>query len=152
LMKDMDKARDIVKSVRQAMLEITPLSVKFRSGWDSANLNYLEFGQAMVEAGADILILHPRTVKQMFFGTSDWTHIAALKKAVFVPVVGNGDIRAKEDAQRMVAETDCDAVMIGRGVLGAPWLFVLIKRSDKNKAVIEINNKLRLLTATNHIK
>ncbi len=123
LMQNPDVAATIVREVKRCVGAKLPLSVKFRSGWDNNNLNYLAFGKLMQDSGADFLCLHPRTTKQMFSGLSNWEHIKVLKLALAVPLIGNGDVKTPEDALRMKQETNCDAVMIGRGALGRPWLF-----------------------------
>ncbi len=123
LMKDPSRAAAIVRETRSALAGAVPLSVKFRSGWDSQSLNYLDFGMLMQDSGADFICLHPRTTKQMFSGLSDWSHIAELKRAVSIPLIGNGDVTSPESALKMYEETGCDSVMIGRGALGHPWIF-----------------------------
>lgn len=127
LMKDIPRAVAIVKAVRNALADQIPLSVKFRSGWDANSLNYLDFGCAMQDAGADLLCLHPRTTKQMFSGLSNWEHLSILKTALSIPLIGNGDVSSAETAAQMIAGTGCDAIMIGRGALGKPWIFKQIK-------------------------
>ena len=92
-----------------------PFTVKIRSGWDSKSANYLEIGRIAEECGVDAITLHPRTAAQEFGGSSDWSHIAKLKKALKIPVIGNGDIKTPEDAMRMLDETRCNGIMIGRG-------------------------------------
>ncbi len=121
LMKDPQRAETMVREVKEAIAGVCRLSVKFRSGW--CEPTYLEFGLGIEAAGADLLCLHPRTQSQMFSGTADWSHIAALKERLSIPLVGNGDVRSPEDALRMKQATGCDAVMIGRGALGRPWIF-----------------------------
>lgn len=123
LMKNPSLAEKIVKEVKKALQNCLPLSVKFRSGWDLRNLNYLDFGLMLQDSGADFLCLHPRTAVQMFSGISNWEHIKILKQNVSIPVIGNGDIKTPEDALNMQTETNCDGLMIGRGALGKPWLF-----------------------------
>lgn len=123
LMKSPLIAAQIVKECRQALTGLIPLSVKFRSGWDEYSLNYLDFGLAMQDAGADFLCLHPRTTKQMFGGKSNWEHLAELKAKLNIPLIGNGDLQSPEDALAMLQETRCDGLMIGRGALGRPWIF-----------------------------
>lgn len=132
LMKMPSKAAQIVKEVKQAIAGSVPLSVKFRSGWDQASLNYLDFGLLMQESGADLLCLHPRTTSQMFSSQSNWEHIAQLKKAIDIPLIGNGDISTPEKAAQIYEQTNCDAIMIGRGALGQPWLFSNIKAYTKS--------------------
>jgi nifR3 family TIM-barrel protein len=123
LMQTPEKAAVIVKEVKKALASEIPLSVKFRSGWDSNSINYLDFGLLIQDSGADFVTLHPRTSRQMFGGLSNWKHIQGLKTRLSIPVVGNGDIHSPEDAERMLEETHCDGLMIGRGALGKPWLF-----------------------------
>jgi len=123
LMQTPEKAAVIVKEVKTALTGSIPLSVKFRSGWDSNSINSLEFGLMMQDSGADFVTLHPRTSRQMFGGLSNWEHIKALKARLNIPVVGNGDLHCPEDADRMLKETHCDGLMIGRGALGKPWIF-----------------------------
>jgi nifR3 family TIM-barrel protein len=100
-----------------------PVTAKIRSGWNIKELNYLEIGRLLVDCGARAVCLHPRTRVQAFSGHSNWEHIAHLVSELPVPVIGSGDIFQPEDAARMFAETGCAAVMIGRGILGNPWLF-----------------------------
>jgi hypothetical protein len=120
LLRDPGKVGRIVASVRRVTSR--PLTVKLRSGWDGATVNYLEVAGVAVAEGADAVALHPRTRSQGFSGRSDWAHIRRLKEALPVPVVGSGDLFTAEDAVAMLAETGCDGVMIGRGGYGNPWL------------------------------
>lgn len=99
-----------------------PLTVKLRSGWDAHSVNYLEIARIAVEEGADAVTLHPRTRAQGFGGKADWEQIRRLKEEVKVPVIGSGDIFTAEDARAMRERTGCDAVMVGRGGYGNPWL------------------------------
>jgi nifR3 family TIM-barrel protein len=112
----------VVKASREA-LGNAPVTVKLRSGWDAASLNYRECGRIAVEAGAALVGLHPRTRTQGYSGTSDWTHIADLASRLGVPVAGSGDLFSPEDAGRMLRETGCAAVMFARGALGNPFIF-----------------------------
>lgn len=121
LMGDLELARDIVRQVRAALT--IPLTVKFRLGLDDARANYLELGRICQEEGADAVALHPRTAAQRFTGDAHWPAIGELKQAVSIPVLGNGDVRTADAAVRMLRETGCDGVMVGRGATRDPWIF-----------------------------
>jgi tRNA-dihydrouridine synthase B len=122
LLCDIPRAQQVVRLCREATG--LPVSAKIRAGWDANSLNYVEVGLALEEAGVAWLALHPRTRAQGYAGKADWTRIARLKDALKkTPVIGNGDVVTPEDALRMRAETACDAVMIGRGAMGNPWIF-----------------------------
>jgi len=151
LMKDPENASAIVKAVKNALAGSIPLSVKFRSGWDLKSLNYLDFGQRIEAAGADLITLHPRTASQMFSGLSNWTHIAELKQVLSIPLIGNGDIDSPEAALKMQQETGCDALMIGRAALGKPWLFTQIKDYFSTGDYRPITTREILATALKHI-
>ena len=118
-----DLFTDIVQSAVRAAGDI-PLTIKMRKGIDDDHLTYLESARAAQAAGVAAIALHGRTANQFYSGTADWSSIARLKEAITdVPILGNGDIWAAEDAIRMVNETGCDGVVVGRGCLGRPWLF-----------------------------
>jgi nifR3 family TIM-barrel protein len=120
---------DIVRGAVQAAGDI-PLTVKMRKGIDTDHLTYLDAGRIAEDAGVAAVALHARTAAEFYSGNADWAAIAALKQAVTsVPVLGNGDIWAAEDAVRMMAETGCDGVVVGRGCLGRPWLFGDLSRA-----------------------
>ncbi|HEX3553469.1 MAG TPA: tRNA dihydrouridine synthase DusB [Thermoanaerobaculia bacterium] len=121
LMGDLKLAEDIVRTVRAAIS--IPLTVKFRLGLDDCRRNYLELGRICEANGVAAVALHARTARQMFTGEADWSHLARLKEALSIPVIGNGDVREPEDALRMLAETGCDGVMVGRGATRNPWIF-----------------------------
>ncbi|HMU41323.1 MAG TPA: tRNA dihydrouridine synthase DusB [Pseudomonadota bacterium] len=125
LMKEPDLAQTLVATVRKAVPSHIPVTVKHRAGWDDKHLNAPEFAVAMVEAGAAMVTVHGRTRSQGFSGKNSLDIIRKVREAVpsHIPVVGNGDVVTLLDYVRMRTETGCDAVMIGRGALGNPWLF-----------------------------
>jgi len=100
-----------------------PVTVKFRKGWDDDNINAVEVAKAVEAAGAQAVTVHGRTAKQLYSGQADWSIIREVKNAVSIPVIGNGDITGPDAAVRMLQETGCDGVMIGRAALGYPWIF-----------------------------
>ena len=134
LLKDIPKIKEIVKSVVEAVN--VPVTVKIRSGWDNNHINAVEVAKAVEEAGASAICVHPRTRSQGYSGKADWNIIKEVKNAVKIPVIGNGDIKSKEDAKRMLEETGCDAIMIGRGVLGNPWLVKEIVEYIENGNIV----------------
>ena len=120
LLKSPDKVYEIVKAVVDAIP--IPVTVKIRSGWDFNSINAVEISKKIEEAGAKAICIHPRTRSQGYSGNADWNIIKQVKESVSIPVIGNGDIKSCYDAKRMLDETNCDAMMIGRGCLGNPWL------------------------------
>lgn len=121
VLKDMGLARDLVAAAVEGSR--VPVTVKLRSGWDERSKVYVEAGQAAEAAGAAAIALHARTRSDLYRGKADWEDIRRLKEAVTVPVIGNGDITGGEDARRMIDQTGCDAVMVGRAAMGNPWIF-----------------------------
>ena len=121
LMKDLRVAEEIIAAVRHAIS--IPLTVKFRLGLDERRRNYLELGKICEANGACAVAMHARTAQQKFSGEADWRAIAELKQALSIPVIGNGDVRGPEDAARMLRETGCDGVMVGRAATRNPWVF-----------------------------
>ena len=126
LLRDLPLVENILRTVRKA-IDI-PLTCKFRAGWNDHELVMTQMGRLAEDCGLQAVALHPRTREQGYSGKADWTRIAALKDAVRIPVIGNGDIITPEDAIRMVDETGCDAVMIGRTASSNPWIFRQIEQ------------------------
>lgn len=120
LLKNPEKIYEIVKAVVEAVS--IPVTVKIRSGWDSNSINAVEVAKQIEKAGAKAITIHARTRAQGYSGKADWNIIKAVKESVSIPVIGNGDVTSCYLAKKMLDETGCDAIMIGRGVLGNPWL------------------------------
>lgn len=120
LLKNPDKIYEIVKAVKEAVN--VPVTVKIRSGWDQKNINAVSIAKICEKAGASAIAIHPRTRSQGYSGKADWKIIKEVKENVDIPVIGNGDILSVNDAKKMLNQTGCDAVMVGRGTLGNPYL------------------------------
>lgn len=121
LLRDLRRAEKIIKEVRKVIR--VPLTIKIRSGWSYEEIRAVEVSRMAEANGVDAVILHPRTAKMGFCGKADWMLIRQVKNALKIPVIGNGDVRTVSDMERMISETGCDGVMIGRGALGRPWIF-----------------------------
>jgi tRNA-dihydrouridine synthase B len=133
LMRDPQRVAAILGAVRGAV--DLPVTVKIRAGWNHREINACEIGSIAEDCGVDAVTIHPRTVEQGFGGASDWGLIAMLKAQLGIPVIGNGDVRRPEDADRMFRETGCDGVMVGRGCLGNPWIIGnILSRMSGNAA------------------
>jgi len=136
LMKDPDRAVEIVRALKNANLGV-PVSVKTRLGWAKDD-EILEFAQKLEQAGVDAISIHGRTKKQGYSGTANWDRIAEVKKLVKIPVIANGDINSQEDIARCLEITGADGVMIGRGTLGNPWIFLRNKEQGIRNNIGEV--------------
>ena len=132
LMSQPELACSLVKAASSCGL---PISCKIRLGWDDEHRNGIEFAQALEGAGASFIAVHGRTRQQFYSGRADWDMIARIKDAVSIPVIGNGDITDVDSALSMFRETGCDGIMIGRGMLGNPWLFQQIAAALSGKEI-----------------
>jgi len=121
LMRDPLRAAVILRTLRKAV--DVPFTIKIRSGWDERTVNAVEIARIAEGEGVDAITVHPRTRAQQYTGRAPWAIIREVVAAVGVPVIGNGDVRSHIDARELIAATGCAAVMIGRGALGAPWIF-----------------------------
>lgn len=170
LLKDINKIEQIVKAVVEAVP--IPVTVKIRSGWDNNHINAVEVAKVIEKAGAKAITVHPRTRSQGYTGKADWSIIKEVKENVSIPVIGNGDITDIYLAKAMLEDTGCDAIMIGRGVLGNPWLIketraylkagtILPKPTNEEKITMALKHlaylkalkseKLAILEIRNHI-
>jgi len=150
LLKDPNKVYEIVKSVVDAVP--IPVTVKIRSGWDENSINAVEIAKVIEKAGASAITVHPRTRKQGYSGLANWNIIKEVKENVNIPVIGNGDIKSCYDAKRMLDETGCDAIMIGRGVLGNPWLIKeCVEYLDKGIIPKEVTTEEKINMIKKHL-
>ena len=145
LMRRPRRAAALLRAVRDAIS--IPLTIKIRSGWDRSGQEARALLEIAQESGVDALTIHPRSATQGFRGQADWSLIAALKQSASLPVIGNGDVIRAEDALRMLAETGCDGVMIGRAAIGNPFLFAEIrdKIAGRAGAPPDIEARLRIM-------
>jgi tRNA-dihydrouridine synthase B len=134
LMRDPLQAAVVFRTLRKAV-EI-PVTIKIRGGWDERTVNAPEIARIAESEGLDGVTVHPRTRTQRYTGRAPWEIIASVVRAVAIPVVGNGDVRSRMDAEAMVRATGCAAVMIGRGALGAPWIFSAAPSGQDERARI----------------
>ena len=135
LLLDLPKAYEIIKEVVKSVS--IPVTVKFRKGWDNDNIVAVDMAKIAEDAGASAITIHGRTRSEFYSGTADWNIIKSVKENVNIPVIGNGDIKTCFDAKRMLDETNCDLVMVGRGLLGNPWLIKEINEYLENGVVID---------------
>lgn len=149
LLKDPNKIYEIVSAVVSAVS--VPVSVKIRSGWDKDHINAVEVARVCEKAGASLITVHPRTRSEGYSGKADLSIIKDVVEAVHIPVIGNGDIKSPEDAKKMLDETGCSAVMIGRGVLGNPWLISNTLSYLKNGSYTLPSSREKILMCIKHL-
>ena len=137
LLRDLPLVARILASVRRALPASVPLTLKYRLGWDATTRNYCDVGRVAESEGLAALNLHGRTRQQMFEGRADWTAIAELKRAVSIPVVGNGDVMSAADVVARLSETGCDGVMVARAALVNPWIFRQVRELHAGLAMTE---------------
>jgi hypothetical protein len=143
------RAEKILTAVRNAVS--LPLTVKMRSGWDRERINCTDVARMAESCGVDALTVHPRTARQLFTGCADWHRIRDVKQAVQIPVIGNGDVKTCYDAERMVVETGCDGVMVGRAALGNPWIFAQVLAFRRGCVPSAPTPQMRLFVILSHI-
>jgi putative TIM-barrel protein, nifR3 family len=150
LLKNPDKIYEIVKAIKEAVK--IPVTVKIRSGWDLNNINAVEVAKVIEKAGADAIAIHPRTRSMGYTGKADWNIIKQVKEAVSIPVIGNGDVKSGADAKRMLDETGCDAIMIGRAAQGNPWIIKeIVNYLEGKEEKLEVTNKEKIEMMLKHL-
>lgn len=148
LLLDLEKAKSIIEAVvRKSKV---PVTVKFRKGWDNDNIVAVEMAKIAEKAGASAITIHGRTRSEFYSGNADWDIIKSVKEAVSIPVIGNGDVKNAEDAKKLFEQTGVDGIMIGRGVLGKPWIFKQIC-CELNNQNFDITNAEKLNLILEHL-
>lgn len=150
LMKEPELIGRIVRAVVDAVR--LPVTVKIRAGWDENSVNAVEVAKICEQAGARAIAVHGRTRMQQYAGRADWSVIRAVKQAVSVPVLGNGDVRSGADALRMLKETGCDAVLIARAAEGNPWIFREVKCAMEGRECPAVTERERIEMALRHLE
>ncbi len=149
LLKNPEKIYEIVKAVVDTVK--IPVTVKIRAGWNNDNINCVEVAKLIEKAGASAIAIHPRTREQGYTGKANWEYIKKVKKAVSIPVIGNGDVKTVYDAEKMLKETGCDAVMIGRATMGNPWFInQCVEYIENNNIIDEPTYKERIDMLVKH--
>ena len=150
MLRDLANAERVLRAVvRNASL---PVTVKMRMGWDEASVNYLDAGKMAQDCGAAAVTLHARTRSEMYSGRAHWEAIAELSARLSIPVIGNGDVESAQDAQEMLRQTGCYAVMVGRGAMGNPWIFRDWQRARQGLPPAAPSPRERIETAHAHAR
>ena len=150
LMKNPILAGRIIEAVAKQSKK--PVTVKIRKGWDDTQINAVEFAKILEASGAEAITVHGRTRDQFYAGKADWDIIGEVKAAVKIPVIGNGDVFSAEDGLEMLAKTGCDAIMIGRGCQGNPWLFKQIKQGISQELIKVPSASEKIDLAISHLE
>lgn len=150
LMKDLPLAGRILDSVRKAVT--IPVTIKIRSGWEPSGKQAIAIARLAEDCGVDAIAVHPRTATQGFRGEADWSIICAVKKSLAIPVIGNGDVATPEDALRMLDETGCDGVMVGRAAIGNPMIFDGILAVAQGRPAALLNDAQRIDMMIGYLK
>lgn len=135
MLRDLPKLECVLRAVKQAVS--IPVTLKFRAGWDEDSLNYLDTAKIAEACGIAAIALHPRTREQRYTGHADWSRIAAVKRAVRIPVIGSGDVRDAHDALARLHTAGVDGVMIGRAAMSNPWIFLQISQLRRGEPVFQ---------------
>lgn len=150
MLRDLPNAERVLRAVvRNATL---PVTVKMRMGWDETSVNYLDAGKMAQDCGAAAVTLHARTRSEMYSGRAHWEAIAELSARLSIPVIGNGDVESAQDAQEMLRQTGCYAVMVGRGAMGNPWIFRDWQRARQGLPPAAPSPRERIETAHAHAR
>lgn len=150
LLLDLKKVEEITKAVVEN--SSVPVTVKIRKGWDNEHIVAVEAAQIIEDCGASAITIHGRTRSEFYTGIADWDIIKKVKQKVKIPVIGNGDVKTPQDAKRILEQTGCDGIMVGRATLGKPWLIEQIQTYLKNSEIRKITNDEILQVILKHIE